>query len=58
MTIVPERRARPDARTSARALSWGHAYAMVSPDHFRVDYSINPFMNVADQPDAARARVQ
>ena len=59
MTITPERRAQPDARSlSARSLSWGHAYAMVSPDHFRVDYSINPFMNVADQPDAALARAQ
>ena len=59
MTITPERRAQPDARSlSARSLSWGHAYAMVSPDHFRVDYSINPFMDPADQPDAALARAQ
>jgi N-dimethylarginine dimethylaminohydrolase len=31
---------------------------MVSPDHFRVDYSINPFMDVSQQPDPARARRQ
>jgi N-dimethylarginine dimethylaminohydrolase len=31
---------------------------MVQPDHFRVDYAINPFMDVADQPDPVRAREQ
>ena len=31
---------------------------MVRPDHFRVDYEINPFMDLADQPDPALAREQ
>ena len=36
-------------------LHWGRRYLMVAPDHFRVDYSINPFMDVLDQPDPRRA---
>ena len=40
------------------ALSWGRRYLMVRPDHFRVDYRINPFMDLARQPDPALARVQ
>jgi N-dimethylarginine dimethylaminohydrolase len=40
------------------ALAWGHHYLMVEPDHFRVDYSINPFMHLDDQPDPVRAREQ
>ena len=28
---------------------------MVEPTHFRVDYSINPYMDLADQPDPALA---
>jgi N-dimethylarginine dimethylaminohydrolase len=40
------------------ALAWGTQYVMVRPDHFRVDYRINPFMDLADQPDPARAREQ
>jgi N-dimethylarginine dimethylaminohydrolase len=39
-------------------LHWGRHYLMVEPDHFRVDYAINPFMDLADQPDPARAREQ
>ncbi len=39
-------------------LQWGHRYLMVEPDHFRVDYAINPYMDVAEQPDPARARAQ
>ena len=27
---------------------------MVRPDHFRVDYRINPYMDLHDQPDAGR----
>jgi N-dimethylarginine dimethylaminohydrolase len=41
-----------------RALGWGRHYVMVRPDHFRVDYVINPFMDPADQPDHARAMEQ
>ena len=36
-------------------LSWGRHYVMVEPEHFRVDYAINPFMDLADQPDPALA---
>lgn len=36
-------------------LPWGRRYVMVRPDHFRVDYRINPYMDPADQPDLARA---
>lgn len=39
-------------------LAWGRSYAAVSPDHFRVDYVINPFMDPADQPDPERTREQ
>jgi N-dimethylarginine dimethylaminohydrolase len=31
---------------------------MVSPDHFRVAYAINPFMDAATQPEPALARAQ
>lgn len=39
-------------------LNWGHDYLMVEPSHFRVDYSINPFMHLDDQPDHLRARTE
>jgi N-dimethylarginine dimethylaminohydrolase len=39
-------------------LQWGRHYLMVEPSHFRVDYAINPFMNLRDQPDAELARAQ
>jgi N-dimethylarginine dimethylaminohydrolase len=39
-------------------LQWGHRYLMVEPNHFRVDYAINPYMDVHDQPDSVRAREQ
>ena len=39
-------------------LQWGSRYLMVEPEHFRVDYAINPFMHLDDQPDPARAREQ
>jgi len=39
-------------------LQWGRRYLMVEPNHFRVDYTINPFMDVHDQPDHVRAREQ
>ena len=39
-------------------LAWGRHYLMVEPTHFRVDYAINPFMDVADQPDPALTREQ
>ncbi len=39
-------------------LRWGHDYLMVEPNHFRVDYAINPFMHLDDQPDPVRSRAQ
>lgn len=39
-------------------LLWGRRYVMVRPDHFRVDYRINPFMDPAVQPDPVLAREQ
>ncbi len=39
-------------------LAWGLDYLMVEPNHFRVDYTINPFMHLDDQPDPVRARQQ
>ena len=45
-------------RTRDGALKWGRRYLLVRPDHFRVDYRINPYMDLADQPDPVRARRQ
>jgi N-dimethylarginine dimethylaminohydrolase len=39
-------------------LQWGRRYLMVEPSHFRVDYAINPYMDVADQPDPHKAGEQ
>ncbi len=39
-------------------LQWGQKYLMVEPDHFRIDYAINPFMHLDDQPDADAARAE
>ncbi len=50
----PHRTSRP----GRLALAWGRRYLMVEPSHFRVDYAINPFMDVSDQPDPVRAREQ
>ena len=47
---------RPE--TTPAALGWGRRYLAVSPDHFRIDYAINPFMKLDDQPDPVRTREQ
>ncbi len=39
-------------------LSWGRRYLVVRPDHFRVEYRINPFMDLSRQPEPALAREQ
>jgi N-dimethylarginine dimethylaminohydrolase len=39
-------------------LAWGRRYLMVRPSHFRVDYAINPHMDVHTQPHRARALEQ
>ncbi|WP_051706353.1 dimethylarginine dimethylaminohydrolase family protein [Nocardioides aequoreus] len=49
--------ARP-SRPLDRSLEWGRHYLAVSPDHFRIDYAINPFMRLDDQPDPVRTRAQ
>lgn len=36
-------------------LDWGYEYAVVRPDHYRIDYVINPHMDVRHQPDPAAA---
>jgi N-dimethylarginine dimethylaminohydrolase len=38
--------------------AWGRRYLMVRPDHFRVAYRINPFMDLDAQPDPRRAGAQ
>ena len=40
------------------SLAWGRHYVMVEPSHFRIDYTINPFMDLSDQPDRELALVQ
>ncbi|WP_433012228.1 dimethylarginine dimethylaminohydrolase family protein [Kribbella sp. CA-294648] len=39
-------------------LGWGRRYLMVRPDHFRIDYVINPYMSTQDQPDQQLALKQ
>jgi N-dimethylarginine dimethylaminohydrolase len=39
-------------------LAWGNHYVMVRPEHFRVDYVINPYMDPAAQPDPVLALAQ
>jgi N-dimethylarginine dimethylaminohydrolase len=46
------------SETLDQSLQWGRRYVMVRPDHFRVDYAINPFMDPAVQPDPRRAMSQ
>jgi hypothetical protein len=38
------------SRVRAGELAWGREYLMVEPEHFRVDYAINPYMDPRDQP--------
>ncbi len=40
-----------DGHATNRPLAWGRHYAMVYPEHFRVDYEINPYMDLGAQPD-------
>lgn len=39
-------------------LPWGREYLMVLPDRFRVEWEINPYMRLVDQPDPVRAAAQ
>jgi arginine dihydrolase len=45
-------------RYNVAGLSWGRRYLMVRPDHFRVQYRINPFMSLDAQPQPERALQQ
>ncbi len=42
----------------AATLAWGRRYVMVRPDHFRIDYAINPYMDLDHQPDQGLAMAQ
>ncbi len=44
--------------TGIRPLSWGRRYLMCRPEHFRVDYAINPWMDVDSPVDPDRALAQ
>ncbi len=44
--------------TEIRPLSWGRRYLMCRPEHFRVDYAINPWMDVDSPVDPDRALAQ
>ena len=46
------------AQPTAAELTWGRRYLTVRPDHFRVQYRINPFMDLDSQPLAGRALEQ
>jgi len=41
-----------------RPLPWGRRYLMCRPEHFRVDYAINPWMDVESPVDPERALAQ
>jgi len=41
-----------------KGLPWGRHYLMCPPDHFGVEYEINPWMHTEDAPDPDRARQQ
>src|SRR4051812_35531345 len=43
---------------SVLPLSWGRRYLMCRPEHFRVDYAINPWMDVDASLDADLALAQ
>ena len=58
MTSATPTTLRSTSGSAGHPLAWGRHYLMVDPGHFRVDYSINPFMDVADQPDPVLVRRQ
>jgi N-dimethylarginine dimethylaminohydrolase len=43
---------------TVQPLAWGRRYLMCRPDHFRVDYAINPWMDVDATLDTERALAQ
>jgi N-dimethylarginine dimethylaminohydrolase len=44
--------------SAVRPLAWGHRYLMCRPEHFRVDYAINPWMDVDAPLDPELALAQ
>lgn len=44
--------------TESRPLSWGSRYLMCRPEHFRVEYAINPWMDLEHPVDVERALAQ
>lgn len=46
------------ADIDANALPWGYRYAAVRPNYFRIDYAINPYMEIGSQPDSPTALLQ
>jgi arginine dihydrolase len=44
--------------TEIRQLHWGRRYLVCRPEHFRVDYSINPWMDLSSPVDVERALSQ
>jgi len=44
--------------TEIRPLPWGRRYLMCRPEHFRVDYAINPWMDVDSAVDPEHALTQ
>jgi N-dimethylarginine dimethylaminohydrolase len=46
------------AMTDISPLPWGRRYLMCRPEHFRVDYAINPWMDVDSPVDPDRALAQ
>jgi N-dimethylarginine dimethylaminohydrolase len=44
--------------TESRPLPWGRRYLMCRPEHFRVDYAINPWMDLDTPVDADRVLAQ
>lgn len=56
--VNPSPREESCAQMGANALPWGYRYAAVRPDHFRVDYAINPYMEIGIQPDLPTALLQ
>ena len=59
MFVSSERVVSPTGtRARPAQLAWGRRYAAVRPTAFRVEYRINPYMDLAAQPDAELAARQ
>ena len=46
------------SHAQVKELDWGHRYLTVRPDHFRIEYQINPYMDPDNQPDPELAMNQ